>query len=198
MPDTFNGIYMDPPWLERGGGQCKRGADRHYPLMKTPDILATIRFCPVWRPAVDAHLYMWVTNNFLQDGLYVMSGLGFRYITNLVWKKERAGIGQYFRGEHELLLFGVRGSGFNVRTRDRTITTGALFNAERPMKGGKRIHSAKPLRAYDIIEARTFGPYLEMFHAGQCVGRKNWTQWGPENHRPLEVVDNSRPAEKRA
>ena len=29
---------MDPPWYETGGGKIKRGADRHYDLVKTPDL----------------------------------------------------------------------------------------------------------------------------------------------------------------
>ena len=36
----YHTIYADPPWMERGGGRIKRGADRHYPLMSTKDIMA--------------------------------------------------------------------------------------------------------------------------------------------------------------
>lgn len=60
-------IYADPPWYESGGGKIKRGADRHYPLMKTKDIMALN--VP---SAENAHLYLWVTNNFMADGLKVM------------------------------------------------------------------------------------------------------------------------------
>ena len=103
----FKTIYADPPWAEQGGGKTKRGADRHYNLMKTKDIVAL----PVSDLADDnAHLYLWVTNNFLEDGLKVMKAWGFKYITNIVWIKQGpVGLGQYFRGAHELLLFGVRG-----------------------------------------------------------------------------------------
>ena len=39
FPDKkYKTIYADPPWREQGGGKIKRGADRHYPLMKTKDI----------------------------------------------------------------------------------------------------------------------------------------------------------------
>lgn len=69
-------IYADPPWNEAGGGKIKRGADRHYPLMRTKEIIAL----PVMDLAADnAHLYLWVTNNFLPDGLEVMKAWGFEY-----------------------------------------------------------------------------------------------------------------------
>jgi N6-adenosine-specific RNA methylase IME4 len=80
----FRTLMSDPPWLERGSGQCKRGADRHYPLMKTDEICAL----PVssWM-ADDAHAYIWVTNNFLPDGLRVMAAWGFRFVTKIDWFK---------------------------------------------------------------------------------------------------------------
>ena len=95
--NTFRTIYADPPWAEQGSGQSKRGADKHYPLMKTQDIVAME--VEVDRVAQEtAHLYLWVTNNFLQDGLKVMEAWGFRYITLITWMKDRKGLGQYYRG----------------------------------------------------------------------------------------------------
>ena len=65
----YRTIYCDPPWMERGGGVIKRGADRHYPLMKTKDIMA------LDVPSIadeNCHLYMWVTDAFLEDGIKIM------------------------------------------------------------------------------------------------------------------------------
>ena len=77
-------IVADPPWNEKGGGKIKRGADRHYRLLKTDD---GIDLMGDWLDTVklgeDLHFYLWVTNNFLADGLRVFDALGFRYITNL-------------------------------------------------------------------------------------------------------------------
>jgi len=87
----FRTIAMDPPWLERGCGKCKRGADRHYPLLNKVQIRDTVLASELWLPAKDAHLYIWVTNSFLPDGLWLMGELGFRYVTNVVWKKTRSG-----------------------------------------------------------------------------------------------------------
>ncbi len=163
----YRTILMDPPWNERGGGKIKRGADRHYPLIKTPDMPRVIMQAPVWHPAEHCHLYMWATNNHLPDALWLMEALGFKYKTNIVWTKDLIGLGQYFRGKHELLLFGVRGRGYNVKTDNRTLQS--WIHAPR----GE--HSQKPREFYDLIEARSHGPYLEMF-ARQT--RDGWSSWG--------------------
>ena len=82
----YKTILADPPWQEQGGGKIKRGADRHYPLMKTEDI----KNLDVGSLADDScWLYLWVTNNFLKDGLEVMEHWGFRYVTNFCWAKDR-------------------------------------------------------------------------------------------------------------
>jgi len=150
----YRTILADPPWNEQGGGQCKRGADRHYPLMSTPAIIA---YLSQIRTEPDAHLYLWVTNNFLEDGLLVMRKLGFRYVTNLAWVKDRFGLGQYFRGQHELLLFGVKGQPpYKERNGGGPVLT-TVINAKR------REHSQKPDEQYAMIEATSYAPYIEAF-----------------------------------
>lgn len=164
-------VIADPPWNEQGGGKIKRGADKHYPLMKTPDI---IKLMTAWYAKYehedDQHIYLWVSNNFLVDGLSVMEALGFRYITNVVWVKDSMGLGQYFRGQHEICLFGVRGRGFEPRT--------ALRNIPSIFKAKKREHSRKPEEFYQLVEARSHGPYLEMF--ARASRGDLWTAEGNE------------------
>ena len=167
--DEFNTILIDPPWNETGGGRIKRGADRHYPLIKTPDLPRVILSSPVWRPSVDAHLYMWATASHLQDALWLMSACGFVYKSNVVWVKDRIGLGQYFRMRHELLLFGTRGRGFACKTQTKTIQS--VIESPR----GK--HSAKPVEFIELIESRSIGPYLEIFARQRRAG---WTVWGNE------------------
>lgn len=167
-------ILADPPWLEQGGGKCKRGADKHYALLRTRDIPSAMMSAPQWQPAPNAHLYLWTTNAFLPDALFVMRALGFRYVTNVAWVKERegkvqTGLGQYFRGGHELLLFGVRGSGKSVCTEVRNIPS--------VIKAPRGEHSRKPDAFYEMIEARSTGPYLEMFARGK---REGWKRFGLE------------------
>ena len=167
---AFATILMEPPWNERGGGKIVRGAQRHYPLLKTREMPRVIYQSGVWRPAENAHLYMWATNQFLDDALWLIKALGFKYKTNVVWVKQGGfGLGQYFRGSHEILLFATRGKGYEVRTQARSIPS--VVTAER-----KR-HSEKPEQFYDLIESRSQGPYVELFCRRP---REGWTVWGNE------------------
>lgn len=167
---TFRCLVMDPPWLERGGGRIKRGADRHYPLMHTRDMPRAIYQSGFWAPAEDAHLWVWATANHLPGALWLIEALGFCYVTQAVWVKSGPlGLGQYFRMRHELLLLAVRGSGPAVRTEARTIPS--VIEAPR----GR--HSAKPAAFYEMIEARSRGPYVEFFAR---EARPGWACWGNE------------------
>ena len=105
----YKTIYADPPWFESGGGKIKRGADAHYSLMKTKDIVAMAPFAKSLADE-NCHLYLWTTNNFLPDALEVMKAWGFDYKTVITWVKDRQGLGQYFRGLTEHCLFGVKGN----------------------------------------------------------------------------------------
>lgn len=165
----YTTILMDPPWFERGGGRIKRGADRHYPLVKTAELPRLIYGSGVFTPTENAHLYMWATNNFLPDALWLLKCLGFTYKTNIVWVKDRPGLGQYFRGQHELLLFAVRGRGYGAKTESRSLTS--VVQAPRGQ------HSAKPQEVYKLIEARSKPSYLEMFARQPQPG---WMAWGNE------------------
>lgn len=168
---AYRTVYADPPWWEAGGGQIKRGADRHYPLMKTRDICAL----PVssWA-AEDAHLYLWVTNNFLRDGLEVMAAWQFRYVTTITWMKDRPGLGQYFRGITEHCLFGVRGRLPYQLTEDGHRLQGITGFFEAP----RGEHSAKPATMREMIERVSPGPRLEMFARQPAAG---WDVWGNES-----------------
>ena len=164
LPDKkYKTIYADPPWAEVGGGKIKRGADKHYPLMKTKDICSL----PVEDIADEnCWLYMWVTNNFLKDGIEVMESWGFRYVTNFVWVKNSFGIGYYFRGQHELCLFGVKG---RLKPIKRNVSS--------VIKADKRRHSQKPEEARDMIAEMSYEPRIELFARTKTEG---WDAWGNE------------------
>lgn len=169
--EPFQTVLIDPPWLERGGGKIKRGADRHYPILKTKAILPVILNCKHWSDiANNSHLYMWTTNNFLADALWLMDALDYRYVTNVVWVKKKIGLGQYFRGQHELLLFGTRGK---KPTQPRTERKDLPSVIHAP----KGRHSAKPEGSYELIQSRSKGPYLELFSR---TLREGWVTWGNE------------------
>lgn len=167
----YKTIYADPPWMERGGGKIKRGADRHYNLMKTKDIISL----PISDIADEnCHLYLWVTNNFLKDGLKVMETWGFRYITTITWMKDKMGLGQYFRGMTEHCLFGVKGK-LPYKIIDGKRQQGRTgFIAER----GE--HSEKPQEMRKMIELVSYEPFIELF-ARQAF--PNWDGWGDEYER---------------
>lgn len=123
-----------------------------------------------------SHLYLWVPNALLPEGLAVMQAWGFEYKANIVWEKVRRdgepdgrGVGFYFRNVTELLLFGIRGK------QNRTLSPArSQVNLIRSMK---REHSRKPDEIYPIIEACSPGPYLELFARGT---RPGWTLWGDQ------------------
>ena len=121
-----------------------------------------------------AHLYLWVPNALLPEGLRVMADWGFQYKSNIVWHKIRKdggpdgrGVGFYFRNTTELLLFGVRGK------NARTLAPGR--RQVNILKTMKREHSRKPDEQYPLIESCSPGPYLELFARGP---RERWTGWG--------------------
>jgi N6-adenosine-specific RNA methylase IME4 len=165
----YSCILMDPPWPERGGGKIKRGADKHYPLLKCREMPRVIYQSGMWWPAEDAHLWMWSTNTYLPDALWLIEALGFRYLTNAVWTKPRIGLGQYLRGQHELLLLATKGRGVAVRTEAKNLPS-LIIQTEK-----KLAHSQKPEAAYSLIEQRTTGPRLEMFAR---ASREGWDSWG--------------------
>lgn len=177
----YRTIYADPPWNESGGGVIKRGADRHYPLMRTPQICALEiqqgeQFVKVRDLAPDdAHLYLWATNNKLLDALQVVTAWGFEYKTLITWAKDRFGLGQYYRGQTEHVIFATRGVcpyrvGENgKRAQGRTLIDG--FDAKREE------HSVKPEIMRMWIESVSVGPYLELFARRKVEG---WDSWGNE------------------
>jgi N6-adenosine-specific RNA methylase IME4 len=169
----FHTILADPPWqFQNRTGKMAPEHKRlsRYATMTLADILAL----PVSKVAADtAHLYLWVPNALLPEGLRVMEAWGFQYKSNIVWHKVRKdggpdgrGVGFYFRNTTELVLFGVRGK------NARTLAPGrSQVNIMRTMK---REHSRKPDEMYDIVEACSTGPFLELFARGTRLGWKGW------------------------
>ena len=176
---SYRTLYADPPWPERGGGKIKRGADRHYALMSVEDILA-MPFGE-WA-APDAHLYLWVTNNYLPAGLACVKAWGFRYVTMVTWVKDRAGLGQYYRGRTEHCLFAVRGRlpykthNDGKRAQGETV----IYEPEELPSAFEEVrqqHSVKPDQMRTYIETVSYQPRLELFARRACYG---WGVWGNE------------------
>lgn len=172
--ERFATVLADPPWqfVNRTG----KIAPEHQRLTRYGTMtLEEIKGLPVaniTKPT--AHLYLWVPNALLPDGLAVMAAWGFIYKSNLVWHKVRKdggsdgrGVGFYFRNVTELILFGVCGR--NARTLSPGRKQVNLLATR------KREHSRKPDEQYRLIEACSSAPYLELFARGP---RKGWAYWG--------------------
>lgn len=172
----YKTILADPPWrfINRTG----KIAPEHRRLSRygtlTVDEIAALPVEQLAEPT--AHLYLWVPNALLPEGLQVMRSWGFSYKSNIIWHKLRKdggsdgrGVGFYFRNVTEIILFGTRGK--NART---------LAPGRRQVNyvgTRKREHSRKPDEQYDIIESCSPGPFLELFARGV---RPRWTTWGDQ------------------
>jgi N6-adenosine-specific RNA methylase IME4 len=171
----YGTILADPPW--QFANRTGKMAPEHKRLSRytTLSLDEIVEIPVISAAAPQSHLYLWVPNALLQEGLRVLEAWGFCYKTNLVWHKVRKdgepdgrGVGFYFRNTTELVLFGVRGA---LRTQAPGRSQVNVIRSR------KREHSRKPDELYDIIEACSPGPYLELFARGQ---RANWVQWGDE------------------
>lgn len=172
----FGTILADPPW--RFQNKTGKVAPEHRRLSRYGTLsLEEIAALPIRHIAAPvSHLYLWCPNALLPQGLSVLEAWGFQYKSNIVWHKVRKdggsdgrGVGFYFRNVTELVLFGVRGKNARTRAAGRRQVN---YLATR-----KREHSRKPDELYAIIEACSFGPFLEIFARGLCP---NWTTWGDE------------------
>ena len=170
----FSTILADPPW--QFSNRTGKMAPEHrrlsrYSTMKLEEIMEL----PVSQITKEpAHLYLWVPNALLAEGLQVMERWGFTYKTNIIWYKvrkdggpDRRGVGFYFRNVTEMILFGVKGK--NARTLKPGRTQENIISTR------KREHSRKPDEQYDLIQECSRGPFLELFARGP---RDGWNVWG--------------------
>lgn len=161
----FATIVLDPPWDWGDEGDVDQ-LGRARPTYSTLSLNQLLEL-PVTNLAdVDCHLYLWITNRSLPKGFALLEKWGFRYVTCLTWVKPWFGMGNYFRGQTEHILFGVKGSQ-PLKRKD----VGTVFHAQRGPNG----HSSKPTEFYDLVESCSPGPYLEMFSRNQ---RPGWCMWG--------------------
>jgi N6-adenosine-specific RNA methylase IME4 len=179
----FGTILADPPWqfVNRTG----KIAPEHRRLSRYGTMaLNEIMSLPVADIAKStAHLYLWVPNALLPDGLAVMKAWGFTYKSNLVWHKVRKdggsdgrGVGFYFRNVTELILFGVKGK--NARTLAPARSQVNLLATR------KREHSRKPDEQYRVIEACSPAPRIELFARGLHRGWATWGNQASEFYKP--------------
>ena len=183
----YKTIYADPPWQFQN--RTGKVAPEHKRLARYSTMkLQEIKLLPVSDLADEkSHLYLWVPNALLPEGLEVMRAWGFEYKTNIIWEKVRKdgmpdgrGVGFYFRNVTEILLFGIKGE------KNRTLDPGrSQVNLIRAMK---REHSRKPDEFVSMIENCSPGPYLELFARGE---RDGWDMWGNQATEEYEPTWHS-------
>ena len=157
----YRTILADPPWDINQRG--KRGASRYYSLMSLEEIKAmpVANLC-----GENAHLYLWIPNGLLQEGLDVIKAWGFTFRSPIYWIKPRLGLGVYIRNASETCLFATRGKA-PVR-----------FHAQPNwLFAPQQEHSHKPEEQFAVIERLSYGPYLELFARRRQPG---WDAWGNE------------------
>lgn len=176
----YRAIVADPPWAysskpPSGKANRRAAASDFYPTMTDAEIAAL----PVAELADDeAHLYLWVTNTrlFECEPHRIAEAWGFTYKTLLTWNKTGPlGLGRYFRGRTEHVLFCVRGN-LQIAPKMRQQNIFSATNGP---------HSAKPDLFYDLVEQVSPGPYLELFARRRRLG---WDAWGNEVESDVELA----------
>ena len=175
-------VYADPPW--RFQNRTGKVAPEHkrlnrYETMTVEEIMKL----PVNDIVEEkAHLYLWVPNALLPEGLKVMQAWGFNYKGNIIWEKVRKdgepdgrGVGFYFRNVTEILLFGIKGY------KNRTLAPAR--SQVNLIRSRKREHSRKPDEIVHIIENCSRGPFIELFARGDRAG---WDMWGNQAEASYE------------
>jgi N6-adenosine-specific RNA methylase IME4 len=161
----FSTIVIDPPWDWGDEGDIDQfgRARPDYQTMSINQIMGL----PLDKLSLpDSHVYLWITNRSLPKGFALLESWGYRYITCITWVKPSFGMGNYFRGQTEQILFGVKGS-LPLKRKDAP----TYFMAPRGPGG----HSSKPIEFYSFVESCSHSPYLEMFSRHQ---RDGWSSWG--------------------
>jgi len=163
----YKTILVDPPW--KYGKGFGYGAGEYYSLMDLKEIIGL----NIGNKLADenCHLYLWIPNSIIQQGLDVMKSWGFEFKTIITWVKHRSIFGYYFKGQSEQLLFGVKGK---LPPQDRNQTT--IIN------GKIRNHSQKPDEQFKVIEKVSPSPRIELFARQR---REGWDAWG--NEVPNEI-----------
>lgn len=160
----FQTIVIDPPWDWSDEGDINQ-MGRAKPDYATMPI-GEIESMPIGKISDEnCHLYLWVTNRSLPKAFRLIDAWGFRYITCITWVKPSFGMGNYFRGSTEQVLFAIKGSQ-SIKRKD----VGTHFMA--PRGSG---HSAKPDEFYELVKSCSYAPYIDIFGR---IGRDGWIVWG--------------------
>ena len=163
--ELYDVIYADPPWRYDFSKSDSRKIENHYQTMSIEEICSLN--C---HAADDSILFLWATAPKIEEALQVIKAWGFTYKTQMIWVKDKIGMGYYFRNKHEILMVGTKG---DFHPPEPSRRPPSVFDSIRTK------HSKKPFEMYHLIETMYPGmKYYEMF----CrVGRYGWATFGNEN-----------------
>ena len=168
---SYKTIYLDPPWPHAaGGGKIRRGANRHYPLMKRAEILA-LPIQKLYHPD-GAHVYLWCTNPSIPDALECLEVWGLEYVTCVTWMKDKIALGQYHRSITEHCLFAT-----TPKKLPYKICEGRRQQGVTGFYAPRGEHSQKPEEMRQMIEKVSYAPRMELFARKEAEG---WTCVGNE------------------
>lgn len=157
-------IYADPPWKYNFSKSNNRQIENKYPTMD----LINIKNLKI-KTEENALLYLWATAPKLLEALEVMKAWGFEYKTHAIWDKEIIGMGYWFRGQHELLLVGVKGKMSPPNQKERI---SSVFKIRRTK------HSKKPTELKNLISK--WFPYFKKIELFAREKTEGWDAWGNE------------------
>lgn len=169
----YRTLVVDPPWpLEEDG---RFSPENHYPT-KPIEAIRALAISDIAMP--DAHLYLWVVREFFKEGLELVEHWGFKLRDIITWVKTDKngkpsfGSGEYFRRSSEHMLFAVRG---DVPTARHDLAD--VIHAPKPKR-----HSEKPDASYELAEAMSLGPYIDVYARKRKNDRvrDGWDAWGNE------------------
>jgi N6-adenosine-specific RNA methylase IME4 len=168
----FGVIVADPEWRfepwSRATGM-DRAADNHYPT-SVASVIAARDVASI--AASDCVLFLWATGPMICEALAVMEAWGFKYKTQVIWRKPTPITGYWFRSVHELLLVGTRG-----HPTAPAMGTQPASVIDAPSPGS---HSSKPEIFLEMIE--TYFPTLPKIELNRRgPARPSWSCWGNES-----------------
>ena len=170
---------IDPPWQQKMMPVLKRRPQAATKLPYPTMTLKEITDLPVHELAGDnCHLWLWTTNRFLPDAFPIIEAWGFKYMQVITWVK-KSGCGMYWLGTTQPLLFAYK---------DKCKFPLAKLKPTHFITSPPRVHSQKPNASYDLIEAISPEPRLELFARHKRLG---WDCWGNEVDSDIELPDNT-------
>jgi N6-adenosine-specific RNA methylase IME4 len=177
-PGPFPLIYADPPWKfniysEKG---LERTPDQHYPTLTDDEIAGFVVGDALVSEIAhkDAVLFLWCTSSNQDRALDIMKFWGFTFKTSAVWDKMKSGLGLVFRNQHEVLLYGTRGS-----------MPGPQFQPKSVFRYPRGKHSEKPKEVRAAIE-KMYPDFKDECTRAELFARgkfKGWSTYGFEANK---------------